>query len=380
MSRRCLGLTSLVVLVAGCQLTLPVLSGQPTASPSSTGVPDPNRGRDPNTGPDPSLVDVQTMAGTPIDPANLGKASAFTLPSCIVVDSGGVVYVGDSPGLIMKVSPDGQISTVAGAHEGYADGSLSSARFRTPRGLALGKYGDLIVSDSYNHRIRRIAADGTVTTIAGSGEAGFADGQGPEAKFNHPADLEVDANGGILVADFANNAIRRISPEGAVSTLASGAQLSGPDGLALSPDGTLYVSESESGFLRKITTDGAVATIGNYRVNIAISGPDMSGFNYSGPFDVAVDKKGRLLLASSDRLLRLETGSQVTTLAGYTLFEATMGEGPFVYASNAGAKDGPGLEARFFGLNRLAFGPDGTLYESEIANRVVRKITFRPED
>lgn len=111
------------------------------------------------------------------------------------------------------------VTTLAGSDAGYADGAGGNAKFYTPTGVAVDASGNVYVADLGNHKIRKVTPDGNVSTLAGS-TAGYLDGQGTSAKFNKPADVAVDANGNIYVADYSNNKIRKITSDGTVSTLA----------------------------------------------------------------------------------------------------------------------------------------------------------------
>lgn len=173
----------------------------------------------------------------------------------------------------------GTVSTLAGSNEGNIDGNGTAALFNHPFGNARDAAGNLYISDSYNCTIRKITADGNVTTIAGSGSLGSADGTGKSASFYSPAGLAVDASGNIFVADMGNNLIRKITPAGVVTTFAgsgiagyadgtgTSASFSAPTGLAIGTDGSLYVSDANTGLVRKITSAGVVTTIAGNRTN-----------------------------------------------------------------------------------------------------------------
>ncbi|MCL2726048.1 MAG: SMP-30/gluconolactonase/LRE family protein [Polyangiaceae bacterium] len=128
---------------------------------------------------------------------------------------------------IRKVTPDGVVTTFAGTGtQGHADGDLSIATFNRPDGIALNtKIGILYIADTQNNVIRKITTDGmgnpvTVSTLAGSGTSGLIDGTGANAAFNNPEGITIDANGNLFVADRANNTIRKVTPGGDVTTIA----------------------------------------------------------------------------------------------------------------------------------------------------------------
>lgn len=168
---------------------------------------------------------VSTLAGSPGASGTLdgtGAAANFNNPHGTAVDSLGNIFVADTGNhAIRKVTPAGVVTTFAGQKgvHGTTDGTGLGAQFNGPTGLAF--HGtDLYVADFYNHSIRKITSAGVVTTLAGlSGTSGFADGPGGAARFNNPNGLAVDPAGNVFVADNGNNAIRKITPSGTVTTI-----------------------------------------------------------------------------------------------------------------------------------------------------------------
>ena len=147
----------------------------------------------------------------------------------IAMDKAGNLYVADTDNhRIRKVTPERHVSTLVGSTAGFADGTGYVARFHSPRGIAVDKEGNLYVADDDNHRIRKVTPGGRVSTLAGSGTPGFADGQGSAAQFKHPRGLAVDAAGNLYVADTANNCLRKVTPAGLVSTLVNEGSDSSP--------------------------------------------------------------------------------------------------------------------------------------------------------
>ena len=153
------------------------------------------------------------------------RVSSLKLPTLtkicsLAVDTDNTIFVGTESALY-TISPAGRLALLAGSeHEkGFKDGQGSQARFHIPRDLAIEGDGSLLVADTYNHCLRRVSPHGTVTTLAGSGEAGFADGVGSSAQFHRPRGVVVDRYGIIFVSDHVNHCIRRVTREGEVSTL-----------------------------------------------------------------------------------------------------------------------------------------------------------------
>ncbi|TWI69469.1 DNA-binding beta-propeller fold protein YncE [Pseudoduganella lurida] len=204
-----------------------------------------------------------------------GAASRFGDPFGVAVTPRGNVYVADGGEVnrIRTIAPDGTVTTLAGGREGYADGKGASAMFDTPSAIALDHLGNLYVADTGNHAVRKVTPDGTVTTLAGNGQAGHADGIGAAARFNGPVGIAVDDTGVVYVADTYNDRIRRIAPDGTVTTVAGSgrpgdadgaaaqAGFDTPSGVAVGTDGALYVADTGNNAVRRIGTDGRVTTL-----------------------------------------------------------------------------------------------------------------------
>ncbi len=200
-------------------------------------------------------------------------ASRFSDPFGAAVDARGNVYVaeGGAGNRIRRIAPDGVVSTFAGGRAGLADGA-AGAMFDTPSALAIDRLGNLYVADTGNNAIRKVAPDGSVGTLAGGGEPGCLDGAGRGARFDGPVGVAVDREGIVYVADTYNDRIRRIARDGTVRTVAgSGApgNLDGigtaaafdtPSGIAVDKDGVLFVADTGNDSIRRIGKDGAVTT------------------------------------------------------------------------------------------------------------------------
>lgn len=211
-----------------------------------------------------------------------------------------------------------QVVTMAGGStSGYVDGVGAVARFNGPRGLTLDGAGNVIVADASNHRIRQITPQGSVTTIAGSGTASYADGTGTGASFNAPSGVARDTAGNLYVADTQNHRIRKISTGGAVTTLAGNgsvgatnhtnatlASFNQPWGIAVNNVGDVFVADFGNNLIRRISTGGQVTTF--------------ASTGLSGPSGLALDSVGNLIVAnySDSRVLKISTGGTVTTLGG----------------------------------------------------------------
>ena len=204
-----------------------------------------------------------------------GSPTNFADPFGVAVADDGTVYVADAgdSNRIQKIAPDGSVTTLAGGSEGFSDGSGTQASFDTPSGLAMDSDGNLYVADTGNNRIRKITPEGLVSSIAGDGTSGYADGPAAQARFNGPIGVAVDVDGNVYVADTYNDRIRRISTDGQVTTVAGGATpgyadgaataalFDTPCGIAVAHDGSIFVADTANNQIRKITTDGNVTTL-----------------------------------------------------------------------------------------------------------------------
>ncbi|MCC3159229.1 hypothetical protein LJ737_18450 [Hymenobacter sp. 15J16-1T3B] len=325
---------------------------------------------------------VSTLAGTAGSKGSAdgnGAAARFSRPMGVAVDAAGTVYVADTDNhVIRKITPTGQVSTLAGTagQKGFADGSGPAARLFNPVGVALDAQGTLYVADTGNNAIRKITPEGVVSTLAGAaGSPSTADGVGPAARFNQPHALAVDAAGNVFVADTYNHTVRRISPAGAVTTLAGSPKRIGsldgpgaaanfryPYGIAVEASGTLYVADNGNMTVRRIGPDGTVSTLaGAVRKfgNADGAGPEA---RFMAPSGVALAADGTLYVADAAGMVvrRIGAGGQVSTLAGD--------------ANSPGSADGPAAAARFKSPLGLAVGPGGAVYVADGRNHTVRVI------
>jgi streptogramin lyase len=257
---------------------------------------------------------VTTFAGT----GNVGSAdgagttASFNMPWRVSAAADSTTYVTDTYNLrLRKISATGDVTTFSGSGSiGAANGAAASASFYYPFGLAVSSDDHVYVADNSNQLIRKLAPDGGAMTFAGSGSAGFVNGTGSAASFQSPYGIAVDALGFVYVADTLNHCIRKISPVGMVTTLAgigtrgsvdgspTVASFSDPQGVAVDANGNVYVADTGNNALRKISPSGVVTTIAG---NPALSAGSADGVGAASrfyfPFDVAVDRSGVLYVA-----------------------------------------------------------------------------------
>jgi sugar lactone lactonase YvrE len=264
------------------------------------------------------------------------------------------------------------VSTFAGSGaEGHADGAARSARFSEPWGIAVDQGGNVYVADSGNHRIRRIAPGGEVTTLAGTGVAGFRDGAASEAQFHEPRGLAVDSTGNVYVADLVNSRVRKLTPERVVSTILDTSnepavgrsfdmdRLNRPAGVAVDTTGNVYVTLAFT--VRRITPDGTVQAFAGSGDEGYGDGPAAQA-KFRGLGGIAVDRAGNVYLAdpANSRIRRVAPDGMVTTLAG---------------SGERGFQDGEGKVARFKTPAGLAVDGEGNVYVADANNHAIRRIT-----
>jgi sugar lactone lactonase YvrE len=293
-----------------------------------------------------------------------GAFARFNSPYGLAVDSAGNVYVGDSSNqTIRKITPSGTVTTLAGypGLAGHADGTGAAARFYWPVGVALDGQGNLFVADAGNHTIRRVTGSGTVTTFAGSpGVAGSTDGTGAAARFYNPCGLAFDTAGNLYVADRDNSLIRKITPSGGVTTLASVNQAWG---VAVDSTGNVYAPGASNHTLQKITPAGVLTTL----AGMAGYAGDMDGTGsaarFYNPGAIAIDGYANLYVAdtSTDIIRKVTLSGVVTTYAG----------APY----SAGSNDGVRASAGFNQPSGLTVDSSGIFYVADSANNAIRMVS-----
>lgn len=307
-----------------------------------------------------------------------GLLSSFNDPSGIVTDNDGNIFVADQYNhRIRKIAKTGVVSTFAGnGQPGFRDGSSANAIFYCPMGLAFDKNGNLLVADSYNHRIRKIAKDGTVSTVAGSGKAGTSDGSAGVACFNFPMGITVDSYGNIFVADYGNCSIRKISTSGEVSTYAgdgfvgyadgasTDASFNYPTGIAIDHSGNLFVVDQGNNRIRKIATDQTVSTIaGDGQSGDTDGVGTLAKFN--SPNGITIDAADNLYIADSynNKIRKITTSGAVSTIVG---------------KNTAGSIDGSAQQATLSSPKGITFNSSGNIIFTDQRSQKVRKVMITP--
>jgi sugar lactone lactonase YvrE len=211
----------------------------------------------------------------PLQTPEQQKATPMYLPAGVAYGPSGDLYVAASGGhRLYRIAPDGTGHVLAGSGEAkFSDGWGDSAHFNLPFGIAVDAQENIYVADQGNHRIRKIMRTGQVVTFAGTGAAGFREGAAAQAQFNYPSGLAFLPDGSLLVADSWNHRLRRIDAQGQVTTWAGTgspgltegprltARLYAPDGVAVGPDGAVYVADTFNHRVRRILPDGTVQSV-----------------------------------------------------------------------------------------------------------------------
>lgn len=322
----------------------------------------------------PVNAQVSTIAGTGTNGyvEGAGSIAQFNYPNGIAVDKAGNQYIGDwSNHVIRKITPAGVVSTFAGTGiRGYKDGAAAEAEFNEPWGLAIDMSGNLYVGDAKNHRIRKITPAGTVSTLAGSGSAAFADGTGTAAMFDYPSAVGIDALGNIYVGDCNNQRVRKITPAGVVSTVAGNgaagyadgaaatAQFHTPNGMVVSASGDIYVADVENGVIRKISGGMVTTFAGSGTLGYADGKGTAAQFNK--PHGMVMDDENNLFIADTEnnRVRKITQDGTVSTVTG----------------SEPGYMDGPYNVALFYRPKCITKDAKGDLYLTDELNHRVRKL------
>jgi sugar lactone lactonase YvrE len=305
-------------------------------------------------------------------------AARYRNPTGAAADASGNIYIADTANqLIRKITPAGVVSTLAGSvgAVGTADGTGSAARFNYPWGLAVDAAGNVFVADSNNHTIRKITPGGVVSTFAGMpGVPGNTNGTGSAARFSNPSGLAIDSAGNLFVSDYTNTTIRKITPTGVVTTFAgspaqygfangtgTAARFHYPDGIAIDEFDQLYVADSGNHTIRKITPDGVVTTLAGVAQQ-AGSRDSINGTpQFNTPVGVAIEPSGMLIVTdrNSNTVRRVTLAGYVSTIGGL--------------ADNPGSTNGAGVTARFKVPIGVLVADDEKLYVVDTSNQTIRR-------
>lgn len=318
---------------------------------------------------------VSTVAGTStfgfVD--GIGIAASFRNPDGVIIDKQGNVIITDRTNhSIRKMTPLGVVTTLAGTGvAGFADGT--PGMFKIPWQSAFDNDGNIIVVEKDGARIRKVTSAGVVSTVAGTGVLGFADGPAATARFNSALDAVVDIAGTIYIADRDNKRVRKISPQGIVSTLAGNGTaevLKNPLSLVLDKDNNIILVDGNT--IKRITQSGEISVI---------AGTGVKGFDDGTPgqpltaklgdiFGITFDKDWNLIIAdaSNNRIRMIKANAGDLTTGTFTTIAGT---------GTAGRVDGLANASSFNQPYDVAVDEDGSIYVADNINHLIRKITLR---
>lgn len=292
-------------------------------------------------------------------------------PRGVAVDGSGDVYIADTGNFRVRRVRAGTILTVAGNGEGFYsgdNGTAKAAQFGGALDVAVDPAGNVYVADTGNHRVRKIAPDGFITTVAGTGKQGFAGDGGPAtaAELSEPFGLAVDGNG-LYIAETGNNRVRKVSPDGVISTVVGGSdvELAGPYGLTLDSKGNLYIADHNSNYIRKLASDGTLSIVaGTGSRGFSGDGGPAAAAQLRSPYGVAVDAADNLYIADTgnNRIRKVTADGMITTVAGNG-GERSLGDG------------GSATDAQFSNPWDVAVDADGNVYVSDESANRIRKVT-----
>jgi len=325
--------------------------------------------------------------GTAASADGTGLSASFNNPYGIVADTAGNLYVADIGGnKVRKISQTGVVTTIAGTGtKGAVNGPGNSASFSSPSGMAIDRAGNLFVADYGNNTIRKIDPSGVVTTIAGTAVTGSTNGTGTAASFYSPLGVAVDTLNNLYVADSHNNLIRKIDPSGVVSTYAgagtysysgmlingssANAVFNGPTGVGVDNSGNVLVADYSNYVVRKISPAGLVTTFAGSGFSGASDGY-LSVASFKGPRALFTDKAGNTFVVdnASNTIRKIDTTRVVTTVAGTAPINNYPPSGP--------PQNGIGGAASFYYPNGIAGDANGSLYVTDGGNNLIRKIIY----
>jgi len=312
-------------------------------------------------------------------------AAELNLPANVAVDGSDDIFVADSGNQrIRKIDRGGMITTIAGTGSaGYSGdgGPARSARLFVPGWVAVDNNGNLYIADTYNNRIRKVDTNGTITTVAGTGAAGYSGDSGPAASalLNGPACVAVDKAGNLYVTDGRNSRIRKVDTKGTITTVAgtgvsgysgdggasASALLDEPSGIAVDAEGNLFIADSANHRVRMVDTVGKISTIaGTGKAGYSGDNGSAASASLTFPTEVMVDAAENIYIADSGNhcIRKVDIRGTITTIAG---------RGTAGYSGDGG----PAVSATLNFPAGMAADAAGNLYFADQSNNRIRRIS-----
>ncbi|TAN67540.1 MAG: PASTA domain-containing protein, partial [Methylobacter sp.] len=312
------------------------------------------------------------------------RQAQLASPAGIAVGPDGSLYIADGGNhRIRRVGVDGIITTVAGTGEyGYSGdgGSATQARLNFPKRIAVSSDGSLYITDTINHRIRRVGTDGIITTVAGTGQYGYSGDGGPatQAQLYYPVGIAIGADGSLYISDKSNHRIRRVGVDGIITTVvgtgqlgysgdggpAVQAKLNTPNEIDIGADGSLYIADYFNNRIRRVDAEGIITTVaGTGQSGYTGDGRQATLAQLEAPQVITIGQDGSLYIGdrSSYRIRRVGTNGIITTIAGI---------GQLGYSGDGG----PSTQAKLGLIYDIALGPNGHLYIADNYNHCIRRV------
>ncbi len=319
---------------------------------------------------------ISTIAGTNVQGFS-GDSGAATsaqlgLPGRIVIDSSGKIYIADGANNRVRMISGGTITTVAGTGTAGFSGdgkAATAAQLTDPIGVAVDSSGNLYIADAGNNVIRKVTS-GTISTIAGNNTAGYSGdtGAATSAQLNNPVAVAVDSSGNVYIADANNFVIRKVTGT-TISTIVGGAatpvtQLNHPTGLALGPAGIIYIADTGNKRIAKFANGVLTSFAGNGSSAFSGDNGPATSASLNDPFGVAVDSAGNVYIADTfhGRIRKVSFGGIITTIAGNNFFG---------YSGDGGVA----TSASLFFPRDVAIDSSGNVYVADTSNNVIRLLT-----
>jgi len=307
-------------------------------------------------------------------------------PYGVAVDGSGNIFISDlGNNRIRKMNPSGAITTVAGnGSAGYSahSGPATNASLYYPCGVAVDNLGDIFIADLGNNRIRKVNANGIITTVAGNGRAAYSGdgGVATNASLNEPYGVAVDGSGNIFIADLGNNRIRKVNAGGIITTVAGNgsagysgdggaainASLDEPYGVAVDSSGDLFIADTDNNCIRIVNASGIISTVaGNGGAGYSGDGGAATNASLDQPYGVAVDGLSNLFIAElgDNRIRQVDASGFITTVAG---------NGSAGYSGDGGAATNASLDDPY----GVASDGMGNLFIADTDNNRIRHVAL----